>query len=355
MYYDFETKAYAVLLTDVIFFLSFDRCHGIVLFGEKFMNKQITTNDEELILKTERKELFNLKKFFCVLLGNTVYAVGIAAFVLPNSMMTGGTTGLGLVLEHFFQVPVTLTVAVFNIAMFTLAVLFLGKAFALTAVISTFYFPFILGQVQRISYFGHITNDYMLSAVAGGAMIGFGIGLVIKAGASTGGMDIPPLILHKKFGFSISKGLYLFDFVILLMQLLFSNAEKILYGILLVCIYTVIVDKILVTGKSQIKVEIISEAYEEINQMIQSKIDRGTTLLRTESGFMRKDTMTVMTVISNREFPKLNQMILEIDPKAFLIVCQVQEVMGRGFTLKKKARVTQEQFGPSVDEAKKTL
>lgn len=293
-------------------------------------------------MKAELKELVNLKKLLYVLLGNTVYAVGIAAFVLPNGMMTGGTTGLGLVLNHVFQIPVTLTVAVFNVAMFTLAVLFLGTSFAFTAIISTFYFPFILEQVQRISYLRDITDDYMLSAVVGGAMIGLGIGLVIKAGASTGGMDIPPLILNKKFGFSISKGLYLFDFLILFMQLLFSNAEKILYGIMLVFIYTVIVDKILVTGKSQIKVEVISEYYEEINQMIQSKIDRGTTLLRTESGFMRKDTMTVMTVISNREFPKLNQMILQIDPKAFLVVCQVQEVMGRGFTLKKKVRVPKE-------------
>lgn len=286
-------------------------------------------------MKEETRDIFNLKRILFVLVGNTIYAAGIVAFVLPTGLMTGGTTGIGLFLQHAFNIPVTVTVAVFNIAMFILALIFLGKAFALTAIISTFYFPFILAQLQKVTILQDVTKDSMLCVIMAGLMIGLGVGLVIKAGASTGGVDIPPLIVNKKFGVSVSKGLYLIDTVILLLQLIFSNVEMILYGILLVFIYTTILDKILLTGKSQIEVKIISEKYEEINRMIQTKIDRGTTLLKTESGYKRKASFAVMTVLSNREFPKLNQLVLNIDPNAFMTVSQVTEVMGRGFTLKK--------------------
>lgn len=288
-------------------------------------------------MKEETRDIFNLKRILFVLVGNTIYAAGIVAFVLPTGLMTGGTTGIGLFLQHAFNIPVTVTVAVFNIAMFILALIFLGKAFALTAIISTFYFPFILAQLQKVTILQDVTKDSMLCVIMAGLMIGLGVGLVIKAGASTGGVDIPPLIVNKKLGVSVSKGLYLIDTVILLLQLIFSNVEMILYGILLVFIYTTILDKILLTGKSQIEVKIISEKYEEINRMIQTKIDRGTTLLKTESGYKRKASFAVMTVLSNREFPKLNQLVLNIDPNAFMTVSQVTEVMGRGFTLKKIA------------------
>ena len=99
-------------------------------------------------------------------------------------------------------------------------------------------------------------------------MIGMGIGVVIRCGASTGGMDIPPLVLNKKFGLPVSVMLYVFDFVILISQMLFTNKEEIVYGILLVLIYTVILDKVLLMGSTRTKVEIMTEKYEELNRLI---------------------------------------------------------------------------------------
>ena len=115
----------------------------------------------------------------------------------------------------------------------------------------------------------------------------------------------------------------------------FRDTEKSLYGILLVMIYTVLVDKVLLMGKNQMQVKIMSERYEEINEMIHQKLDRGTTLYRTESGYLHNKGFLVMTVVSNRELPKLNQLIMEIDDKAFMVISQVSEVKGRGFTLHK--------------------
>ena len=181
----------------------------------------------------------------------------------------------------------------------------------------------------------NLTTDPMLATICAGILIGIGIGVVIRAGASTGGVDIPPLIVNKKFGISVSTGLYVCDFVILIGQMLFRDREKILYGILLVVIYTFVMDKVLVSGKSQIEAKIISKKYEEINEAIQIKLDRGSTFIKSETGYRHDDTMIVMTVVSNREIARLNQVVLEIDPQAFIVINEAKEVMGRGFTLHK--------------------
>lgn len=285
--------------------------------------------------RVDLAQIFSLKRIFWVLAGNTIYCLGVVAFVLPLGLITGGTTGLGLVANHYFNIPIELFTASFNIIMFVLAIWQLGISFAMTSVISTFYYPFILGIFQHVDAIQELTTEPLLATIFAGLMIGVGIGIVIRAGASTGGMDIPPLILNKKFGISVSVGLYIFDFTVLITQMLFRDPERILYGILLVLIYTLVTDKVLVNGKSQMQVKIVSERYEEINSTIHQKLDRGTTLLKSESGYLRNDTMVIFTVVSNREVAKLNQLVLDIDPKAFMVINQVNEVMGKGFTLRK--------------------
>ena len=288
-------------------------------------------------LKKELKELLNLKKLILVILGNTIYCIGIVAFILPLGLITGGTTGLGLIVEHYFGLSVEAFAAIFNVLMFMVAWFVLGVSFAMTTLVSTFYFPIILGGFQKIPALQNLTTDPMLATVFAGLLIGFGIGIVIRAGASTGGVDIPPLVLNKKLGLSISIGLYVCDFSILIGQMLFRDREKTLYGILLVVVYTFVMDKVLVSGKNQIEVKIVSKCYEEINKAIQQRLDRGTTFLKSESGYLHEDFMTIMTVVSNRELARLNQMVLDIDPKAFVVINEAREVMGRGFTLHKKA------------------
>jgi uncharacterized membrane-anchored protein YitT (DUF2179 family) len=280
----------------------------------------------------------DMKKIATVLAGNTIYALAVSLFILPGGLITGGTTGLALVAYNQFNIPIAAFVAVFNIFMFIAGVMVLGKAFAFTTLISTFYYPFILGVFERVLGKSGLTDDRMLGTVFAGILIGVGIGMVIRAGASTGGMDIPPLILNKKKHLSVSLTMSVFDCMILLSQMIFSNKEQILYGILLVLIYTVVLDKVLLIGRNQMQVKIISDKYEEINHNIQEKMDRGTTLLGSEGGYMRQASFTVLTVISGRQLSKLNELVMSIDPQAFMIINKVNEVRGRGFTLHKEYR-----------------
>lgn len=278
----------------------------------------------------------NLKKIATVLAGNTVYALAVSLFILPNGLITGGTTGLALVAHAKLGIPIALFIGVFNIIMFVAGAFVLGKAFALTTMISTFYYPFIMGVFEKLSGNMVITQDRMLATVFSGLLIGAGIGMVIRAGASTGGMDIPPLILNKKWNLSISQTMSVFDCLILLSQMIFSSMEQILYGILLVLLYTMVLDKVLMTGRNQMQVKVISKKYDQISQEIQRRMDRGTTLLASEGGHLRESSFAVLTVISGRQLPKLNELVLQIDPNAFMIINQVTEVRGRGFTLHKE-------------------
>ena len=280
-------------------------------------------------MKAKEETMRFLKTLPWILLGNTVYALGIVMFVLPSGLITGGTTGLALTAEHFLNIPVSVFVFLMNLCMFLLGAAVLGMKFALTTLVSSFYYPIILGIFQKIPALSNLTREPMLAAVFGGLMIGFGIGSVIRVGASTGGMDIPPLILKKKFGLPVSVMLYVFDVTILILQMFFSEKEQILYGILLVMIYTVVLDKVLLIGTSQTQVKIISRKYMEINEKIIHELDRG---------FMKQEQPMVMTVISNRELGTLNRLVMETDPQAFMIVGNVNEVKGRGFTQEKVYR-----------------
>lgn len=286
--------------------------------------------------------IFKPKNILMILLGNATMALGIVMFILPNQLMTGGTTGLSLIVEHYFHLPISVFVLIFNCVMFILGGLILGRDFALTTLLSTFFYPVILGFFQRFPVLGTFTDDRLLASIFAGLLIGFSLGVVIRAGASTGGMDIPPLILNKKFGLPVSVMLYAFDFLILLGQMLFSDKEAILYGILLVMTYTIVLDKILVFGRAQTQVKIISRRSEEINAAIIQKMDRGSTLLHTETGYLRNQQDMILTVISNRELPRLNQLVMEIDPAAFMVIGKVNEVRGKGFTLPKRYSKTQE-------------
>ena len=280
--------------------------------------------------------LKNLFRIFLILFGNALYSLAVVAFILPSGIITGGTTGLALASAHWFHTPITAFVLCFNVLTFLLGLFVLGWKFAATTLLSTFLYPILLAFWQQFPALSSLTKDAMLCTILGGMMIGAGIGIVIRAGASTGGMDIPPLVLQKRLKIPVSVSMYAFDVAILLSQLLFRDREKILYGIIMVMIYTVILDKMLMMGKKQVQAKIISEKYEAINLAVQQQLDRGTTLFKVEGGHLRKPSMAVVTVVSGRELQKLNRIVMDIDQEAFMVVHQVGEVRGRGFTEMKR-------------------
>ena len=139
-----------------------------------------------------------IKTILGVLVGNLVLSFAVAAFTVPNGIIIGGATGIGLTISHYFPVNLSLIILAINAVLFVLGAVFLGKKFALTTIISSFIYPIFLSMVQSIPGIDKVTeNNAMLAALYGGVLLGIGIGLVVRVGASTGGTDILALVLHK--------------------------------------------------------------------------------------------------------------------------------------------------------------
>lgn len=286
----------------------------------------------------KRKILRMFLSVLVVISGNVLYALAIKLFLLPADLVTGGTTGIALAVCQVLDIPISAFVFVFNVAMLLVGLAVLGKQFAVTTVISTFTYPAALHVFDRLLGDVVLTDDMIICTVFSGLVIGIALGIVIRAGASTGGMDIPPLILNRYFKIPVSASLYLFDFIILLAQAFFQPIEKLFYGILLVIIYTVTLDKVLLAGTTRTEVKVVSRYTQEICDAILEKLDRGVTLLSAKGGYTKEETSMIFSVVSNRELPKVERIIHEIDPESFMVVSRVSEVSGKGFTLKKEYR-----------------
>ena len=275
---------------------------------------------------------------FIVILGNVLYALAVKLFLIPAGLVTGGTTGIGLAVNYAAGIPVATFVLVFNVVMLAAGFVVLGKQFALTTIVSTFTYPIALNFLDMMLGDVVLTQDIFICTIFSGLGIGLALGIVIRAGASTGGMDIPPLVLNHFFRLPVSVGLYLFDFIILLVQALFQPLEKVFYGIVLVIIYTVTLDKMLLMGTTKTEVRVVSDYAAEICDAILKRMDRGVTLLSAKGGYLKEDTTVVLSVISNRELPRVERLIHEIDPESFIVVNRVSEVSGKGFTMNKEYR-----------------
>ncbi len=271
-----------------------------------------------------------------ILVGNFIYATGIAFFIIPSGLITGGTTGIALFIHELSGLSVSLFVLLFNVAMFVLGLLLLGRKFVLTTLISTLCYPFALHIMERIASQYEPISDLLLSTIFGGLCIGVSIAIIIRVGASTGGMDIPPLVFKKYFRIPISVSLYVFDCFILALQAAFREIDKILYGIVLVIIYTIVIDKLLMVGTNKIQLKIITSRPQEIKSKIFEELDRGVTLLHSQTGYLEKETDMILSVISNRELYRAEKLIHDIDENAFVMISRVSEVHGRGFSLGKE-------------------
>ena len=268
-----------------------------------------------------------------VLSGNAILAFTVAAFIVPNGIIMGGATGIGLAISHYLPVSLSTIIFALNAVLFVLGALVLGKKFAVATIASTFIYPTFLSVMQKIPGIDSLTDNVLLSTLYAGLLVGLGIGLIVRVGSSTGGTDIVALVFNKWFHLPVAALLYVVDFLILGSQIFFSDTEQIMYGILALMMYTVILNKVMLMGQSQIQLFIISDSYDEIRQRMLEELDAGVTMLHIETGYGKENKKGVLCVIPNRKLYSVKEMIHEIDEKAFITITQINEVRGRGFIM----------------------
>ena len=270
----------------------------------------------------------------CVLSGNALLAFLVAAFIIPHDIIMGGTTGIGIVLHKAIpQMDVSLFVLILNAILLLVGLIALGKKFALTTVASSLLYPVFLGFFQRIPGIDAMTDNALIAAVFAGALMGVALGLVMRVGSSTGGMDIVTLVLNKYTHMPVSIWVYITDIIVIGGQALFNPAEKTLLGIIVLVLETIVLDKAMILGKSQIQIFVISEAYEQIRKALTEQTEAGVTMTMIETGWLKKQQQGVLCVIPQRKLYAATELIQRIDPQAFITITQIREVRGQGFTI----------------------
>lgn len=186
-----------------------------------------------------------IKLLTYIVVGNILIAFAISTLVLENKIIAGGVTGFGIVINHFTNISITGVVYITNIVLFLLGLYFMGKKFALSTLISTFLFPIILSFFENQPIFHNYCKNILVACILAGCLIGIGIGLILKAEASTGGIDIIAVIVNKKFNVPVFIILNVIDICILILQMSFSSITNILYGLIVVFLTSFMVNKTL--------------------------------------------------------------------------------------------------------------
>ena len=269
---------------------------------------------------------------FAIIAGNMLLGFAVAAFILPSGVIMGGATGVGVVLARFIPLDTALIVLCVNLLALALGWAVLGWRFVLATVASSLLYPIFLGAAQRAPGIEGLTADPLLSALLGGGLVGIAVGLVMRVGSSTGGTDVVNLVLHKWTHIPVSVAVYLTDIVIMGAQAVFSDPEQILYGVVLLVVETIVLDKVMLLGQSQIQLFVISSRYEEIRQKCLTKLQAGITMVQIETGRTRSPQRGVLCVIPPRKLYAAQSLIQSVDPNAFLTITQIKEVRGQGFS-----------------------
>lgn len=278
----------------------------------------------------------NLKVLLYTLVGNTMLAFAVCAFIVPQDFMLGGSSGIALTTQYFLPIRLSVITAVTNVSLFCLGWAFMGWKFAANSLLSTIVYPIIMG-IMEISPVGQlfVDEDKLICALYCSILIGVGIGLVVRVGGSTGGMDIPPVILQKYKGIPMGKSLMFFDGAIILAQVLLKGTDGILYSLLILVLTSAVIDRTIVSGEATVQVIIISPEYERIRHEILDNINCGVTMIDMQTGMTGEQRQAILSVVYAKKYPEIRDAALKIDKSAFIIASDVKNVNGQGYTLER--------------------
>lgn len=283
----------------------------------------------------DKKDL--ILEVLLIILGNLILAIGVTCFILPNNVLTGGLAGIAVAIGPLIQMEETLLINGLTVILFIVGAIVLGRRFAMKTVLSTVVYPlmisFLSWMIEANGWVDSFLMDKYLATIYGGALMGFGVGLVFKTGASTGGMDIPPLILNKYTHISLPVLITITDALTVLLGLSIHGLQAALTGILSVWVSSFMINKaMLIGGHDAMNVMIISNKYDEIKTKVHDLLERGTTIIEAMGGYSNEKKPVLMVVVAKKQLPQLQRMIAHEDSEAFVIVTNTHEVQGLGFS-----------------------
>lgn len=273
-----------------------------------------------------------------IILGIILMNLGFYFFLLPTDLVTGGVSGIAVILNTFGISP-SLSILLMNIAFSILGLLTMGKTFFFKVILGSLASPLVIFileflNIDQMLILNQLTETRLLvSSLLGALGVGFGLGIVFRNGGTTGGIDILQNIMHKKYHLSYNVAFVLTDGVIVLIGLIFfKNIENFLFSVGVVILSGIIIDNVSILGRAGQTLFIVTEKENEVKLAIFKELDRGTTVIDAKGGYSGKNKKLVICVTSKRELNLVRTVVDKADPDAFTFIAQTKEAVGRGFS-----------------------
>ena len=283
-----------------------------------------------------RKNPAAAERFFSyvqILLGSLLGGAAYPLFMTPNRIAPGGITGVATILNHLLHWPVGTVSLLLNLPLFMISYRAMGRVFAFRSLVATVLFSVFIDvlPLQPMTY------DPLLGALYGGVLLGIGLGLIMRGGATTGGSDMIARMVHRRFPF-ISTGVFLFaiDFAVVVAAGFLIGTSEALYALINIFLTAKVMDVVIIGFSSNKACFVISSRWQEISERIMKDMDRGVTQLTARGAYTGTERPTLLCVISRSEITSFKRILREEDENAFVIIVEAHEAIGDGFSVLEK-------------------
>ena len=275
-----------------------------------------------------------IKKLIILTIGTLILTFGFFFFIMPFNLTIGGISGIAISLNAFFpQIPAGIFVMIMDTILYIIAFIILGKSFGVLSIYCSFIFGGSTTLLEiLLPNFKPLTDDILINLIFGIIISAIGMALVINQGASTGGTDIIAMIIRKYLSIDVGKCMLVADFFVVLLGMYTFGTKSGMYAMLGICINSIVIDKAIAGLNTRVNMMITSDRYKEINTYIIDQISRGSTIFKAVGGFSDNEKFVINTIVSRGEYIKIKNYVKSIDPKAFVCISYVSEVLGEGFT-----------------------
>ena len=281
------------------------------------------------------KYLIKSKNFYVdilvIIIGSFISSLGVNLFLSNAKLLSGGVTGIALILQYLWEVPSGITVFLLNIPLFFVSYKYLNKRFTIYTAIGMLSFSTALMITKPLSTLVQV-DDMLLYCIYGGVLSGIGSGLIFYRNGSTGGTDIITMVIRKKYSnFDIGQVGFAFNLIIVTVSIFIFGLPRALYTLISMFITSTILDKVLNGFTSKKLLLILTEKEDDIINYVIKDLNRGITALMAEGGYTRDKKRLLYVAVTTSQMISLKTKILRVDPKAFITIIDVSEVKGKGF------------------------
>lgn len=271
-----------------------------------------------------------IMRYAGITVGCLIASCAINLFLIPAHLLTGGATGIAMIVYYLFGLPIGLQTFIYNIPLLFMAWKLMGRAYTIDIIIGTAIFSFLLDLTRPLNAYAPV-SDMMLTTVYGGVFAGLGYGFVFRMNGSTGGFDILAAIVRKYYDLHMGGVLFSMNCLIMLIAAFLFGMAPAMFTLIYMFINATVVDKIVAGFNHRKAVLIVSDKHREIAESIIDQMHRGVTFLHGQGAYTRRERNVVFVAVGTTQVGKLKFIVHNVDPRAFVIIMSANEVMGRGF------------------------